>query len=245
MSDIKKASQLSVVIPAYNEGHRILATVEELSRFCEREFQQFEIIVVDDGSSDNTASALRDFRGVKLLENEGNRGKGYSVRRGMLEAKLDAVLFTDADLSTPVTETLPLLEALRGGADVAIASRAHSADKEVSRSLRRKLMASVFRLLVKVIVLRGFHDTQCGFKMFRNAAARKIFSLQRLDRWGFDVEVLFLARKLGLTVTQIPVAWVESTETRLKFTTPLTMIGDLLRVRWNDLLGRYRPPNEG
>jgi glycosyltransferase involved in cell wall biosynthesis len=243
MSDLT-SKQLSVVIPAYNEGHRIVETVQEISRFCNQELDAHEIIVVDDGSTDATASAAGSLPEVKLLENGGNRGKGYSVRRGILETKLDPVLFTDADLSTPIAEALPLLEALRNGADIAIASRTRSPDKKVSRSVRRRLMAWVFRLLVKTIALRGFHDTQCGFKMFRSGAAREIFGLQRLDRWGFDVEVLYLARKLGLTVREVPVAWQESSETRLKLTTPLTMIGDLLEVRWNDILGRYRFPSE-
>ena len=231
--------QLSVVIPAFNEGHRILSTIDRVAKFCERELSQWEIIVIDDGSIDDTSSVVSKVARVRLLRNERNRGKGYSVRRGMLEARLDPVLVSDADLSTPIEEALQLLAALDAGAQVAIASRIPSQTKIVRRTPGRKLMAMVFRMLVKVIVLRGFHDTQCGFKMFRLTAAQEIFPHQRLERWGFDVEVLYLARRLGFQVVEVPVTWHESTESRLKWTTPLTMLGDLFTIRWNDLLGRY------
>lgn len=236
---------LSIVVPAYNEKHRIRATVERISDFCRKaadgsEIGSWEIIVVDDGSTDGSPEILSELNGIRFLRNEGNRGKGYSVRRGMLEAALDPVLFTDADLSTPIDEARNLLAAIEGGADVAIASRIRGSGKHVKRTPHRRLMALVFRLAVKAIALRGHADTQCGFKMFRREAAQRIFSLQRIERWGFDVEVLYLARKLRLRVAEVPVAWHESTESRLKLTTPLEMLGDLIRVRWNDLRGLYR-----
>ena len=233
------------MIPAYNESTRIAQTLQTVTSFCAREFSRWEVVVVDDGSQDATHEEVSEFRQVTLLRNEGNRGKGYSVRRGMLAASLDPVLFTDADLSTPIAEALQLHRGIQEAADVAIAVRAPASGKEVRRTPLRKLMAAVFRTLVKVIVLRGFHDTQCGFKMFRASAARAIFSRQRLDRWGFDVEVLFLARKLGLTIKEVPVAWNESAQTSLKLITPFTMTLDLLKIRWNQVTGRYGDVHRG
>lgn len=246
--------ELAVVVPAYNEARKILGTIETIRAHLERTFERCEIIVVDDGSEDATASLVAgavarreaDSGGspggtaLRLLRNERNRGKGYSVRRGILEANLDPVLFTDADLSTPIEEADRLYAAIRGGADIAIASRRPAPGREVRRTLHRRALAAGFRLLVKAIALRGFYDTQCGFKMFRREAARAVFSRQRIERWGFDVEVLFIARRMGLAIAEVPVSWKESPETRLKLTTPLAMLLDLLAIRRHALLGRYR-----
>jgi glycosyltransferase involved in cell wall biosynthesis len=232
--------QISVVVPAYNEAHRIRATIEKIIEFCTRELSQWEVIVVDDGSSGDTEGALRGLKGVRCLRNERNRGKGYSVRRGMLEARFDPVLFTDADLSTPIEDALALHRAIENGADVAIGSRLPDPSKQVRRTALRKLMAVVFRLLVKVIAIRGFHDTQCGFKMFRRAAARDLFAAQKLERWGFDVEILYLARRKKLKIVEVPVSYRESPESRLSFLTPLAMVRDLLQIRLHAIRGRYR-----
>lgn len=231
--------KLSIIIPAYNEAAHLRATLERVIIFLERELSEWEIIVVDDGSSDDTPSVVNGVSSVKYLSNERNSGKGYSVRRGILEARYDLQLFTDADLSTPITEALQLMKAIESGADVAIASRKPGSGKRVVRTPLRKLRSVVFRFLVKAIALRGFYDTQCGFKMFRRSAAHSIFSLQALDHFGFDVEVLYIARKLGLKVTEVPVEWHEGKKSSLKVTTPLSMIADLFKIRWNDLKGRY------
>jgi dolichyl-phosphate beta-glucosyltransferase len=239
-------AKLSIVIPAFNEGHRILETLQTISAFCERSLEEWELIVVDDGSRDSTSARVGERPDVRLLRNERNLGKGFSVRRGMLAARLDPVLFTDADLSTPIDEATQLLRAIESGAGVAVASRLPRT-KEVRRTAHRRLMAAAFRWCVKLLVLRGFHDTQCGFKMFRREAVQQIFPRQRISRWGFDVEVLFLARRLGISVFEVPVSWHESTETRLRMTTPLFMLLDLLRIRWNALTGAYglgQPPPE-
>jgi glycosyltransferase involved in cell wall biosynthesis len=230
---------LSVVIPAFNEGRRILRNLEEVRRFLETSVARWEIIVVDDGSRDDTADRVAECAEVRLLRNGRNRGKGYSVRRGMLEATLATVLFTDADLSTPIEEAIQLCGAIDDGADIAIASRKASSAKRVRRTAHRRLMAAGFRLLVKAIALRGFHDTQCGFKMFRRTTVREVFGRQRLERWGFDVEILYIARKLGLRIVEVPVSWTESAETRLRATTPLSMARDLLLIRLWDLGGFY------
>jgi glycosyltransferase involved in cell wall biosynthesis len=230
---------LSVVLPAYKEGHRIRATVDVVREFCMRECTEWEVIVVDDGSNDGTSASLVGVPGVRCLRNDMNRGKGFSVRRGVLEARHDAVLFSDVDLSTPIEEALHLHEAIAAGADVAIGCRRRDAGKVLTRTPLRRLMAAVFRMLVKVIVIRGFHDTQCGFKMFRMESARSLFPLQRLERWGFDVELLYIAKRKGLKIASIPVAYRESPESRLSPWTPFTMVRDLLHIRWNALVGRY------
>ncbi|MBI4601684.1 MAG: glycosyltransferase family 2 protein [Planctomycetes bacterium] len=232
---------ISVVLPAYNEAARIRDTVSTIAAFLEQRFPEWEIIVVDDGSGDGTEAAVQDLRGVRCLRNDVNRGKGYSVRRGMLEARFDPILFSDVDLSTPIEEALALLEAIEAGADIAIGTRRPGTGKSLRRTPLRRLMAWGFRTLVKALVIRGYHDTQCGFKMLRRVAARRIFPLQRRERWGFDVELLLIARQHGLRVAQVPVSYHESSESRLRLHTPLTMLADLLKIRWSSLLGRYGP----
>ncbi len=174
---------------------------------------------------------VREFEEVRYLRNEVNRGKGETVKRGMLAAELDTVLFSDVDLSTPIEEALALLKALEEGADVAIGSRRFDGEKQVRRSWPRKLMAWGWRVLVHRLVLAGIHDTQCGFKMFRRRAARDVLALQRLEGWAFDVEVLYLARRLGYSIVEVPVEWHESGDSRLGFFSPFRMALDLLKVR--------------
>ncbi len=202
------------------------------------------MIVVDDGSSDATAARAESFAGVRCLRNGTNQGKGYSVRRGALEAKFDYVVFTDADLSAPIEEVRRLIRAADEGADLAIGSRRFDVTTTVRRTPLRRLMAAVFRLLVKVLVVRGIEDTQCGFKLFRRDAARYVFSRQRLGGWGFDVELLYIARSGGYRIVEEPVSWTESEQSRLQWHTPFTMAVDLVRIRWNACLGRYKAPKD-
>ena len=223
--------QLSIVFPSYNEAERLGETLASVSRFCRAELDRYELIVVDDGSADDTEAVVREFEEVRYLRNEVNRGKGETVKRGMLAAELDTVLFSDVDLSTPIEEALALLKALEEGADVAIGSRRFDGEKQVRRSWPRKLMAWGWRVLVHRLVLAGIHDTQCGFKMFRRRAARDVLALQRLEGWAFDVEVLYLARRLGYSIVEVPVEWHESGDSRLGFFSPFRMALDLLKVR--------------
>ncbi len=232
--------KLSVVIPAYNEAHRIGETLKRIVAFCESRLSDWEVIVVDDGSSDDTEQEVRAFERVQYIRNVENRGKGFSVRRGIMAARCDCVMFTDADLSAPITEASRLLSAIEKGADVAIASRGFDVTTTVDRTPWRRLMAFSFRLLVRLLVIRGIVDTQCGFKMFRREAARTIFPRQRLDAWGFDVELLYIARRQRYRIEEVPVSWTESSESRLKWYTPLAMVVDLLHIRLNATLGRYR-----
>jgi len=204
-----------------------------------------EVIVVNDGSRDNTAEIVLHSMAkdpiVKLLENPGNRGKGFSVRNGVLNALGRIILFTDADLSAPIEEAPRLLGALDAGADIAIGSRWLRAETQTERQpLHRQLFGRVFNLMLRVSLGLQFADTQCGFKAFKRAAAQAIFPLQRIERWGFDPEILFLARKLGFKVEEVPVLWGHSGGARIN---PLTdgarMFQEMLRVRWYSLTGAY------
>ncbi len=236
---------ISVVIPAYNEAGRIASTVEAAVEFVRGEGGG-EVIVVDDGSRDETAALVDNFRRdhpeVKLLRNERNRGKGYSVRRGMLEARGSLRLFCDADGSTPLREARKLFARLEGGeADVAIGSR-EMPDSDVARPQPRyrRVMGWVFRKLVAALVVRGFRDTQCGFKAFRAEAARDVFRRLRLDGFAFDVEAIFVARRLGYRVVEVGVRWLDSGQSRVRpVRDALRMLRDLFRIRLNALRGRY------
>lgn len=225
---------LSIVIPAYNEERRIGGTLESIARYLHRKPYRAEVIVVDDGSSDATVSVARKAPGSPaILCNEQNRGKGYSVRRGALEAAGEVVLFSDADLSTPIEEAEKLDEALRQGADVAIGSRALPAsDIQIHQPFYRERMGKTFNLLVRLFVFPGISDTQCGFKAFRREAAREVFSRQTLPGFAFDVEILYIARRLGYTVREVPVIWRNSPETKVgALRDSIRMFSDILKVR--------------
>jgi len=241
---------LSIIIPAYNEEVRLPRTLELIRAYAAMKNFRVEVLVVDDGSADGTAAAAGSAAdagaAVRLLRNPGNRGKGYSVRHGMLHAAAQVALFTDADLSAPIEETDRLLEALEAGHDVAIGSRALRRELiAVHQSWMRETAGKIFNLLVRALIGLPFRDTQCGLKLFRREAARAIFSRQRIDGFGFDVEVLYLARKLGYRIAEVPVRWshVEGTKVRM-FADSARMFADLVRIRWMDLQGKYSAPRE-
>lgn len=237
----------SIVIPAYNESVRIRPTLDELLRYLREQSWDAEILVVNDGSSDNTAEIVRQYGKlhpqVLLVENPGNRGKGYSVRNGMLHARGDVCLFTDADLSSPITEAPKLFEAIAQGADMAIGSRWLRTELQTERQpLYRQAFGRIFNLALRIILGLRFADTQCGFKAFRRDAAQRIFPLQRIERWGFDPEILYLARRAGLRVEEVPVLWAHSEGTRLHpFRDGLRMFVEVLRIRWYAMTGEYTP----
>jgi glycosyltransferase involved in cell wall biosynthesis len=235
----------SLVIPAYNESARLSGALEKVLAYISAQSCDAEVIVVNDGSSDRTAEIVRSFAEknprLRLIENPGNRGKGYSVRNGMLNARGGIVIFSDADLSAPIEEVPKLLQALAQGADIAIGSRWLRAEMQTQRQpLHRQLFGRVFNLLLRITLGLNFKDTQCGFKAFRHAAVQAIFPLQRIERWGFDPEILFLARKFRFKVAEVPVAWGHSGNTRIH---PLIdgsrMFLEMLRIRCNDLTGKY------
>ena len=235
----------SIVIPAYNEGARLGATLEKVLAYVHAQNWDAEVIVVNDGSHDNTADIVRTFAAkearLRLVENPGNRGKGYSVRNGMLQARGHIIFFSDADLSSPIEEAPKLLQALEAGADIAIGSRWLRAETQTQRQpLHRQIFGRIFNLLLRVTLGLKFKDTQCGFKAFRKPAVQVIFPLQKIERWGFDPEILFLARKFKFKVKEVPVAWGHSGGTRIH---PLIdgsrMATEMVRVRWYDLTGKY------
>ncbi len=200
-----------------------------------------EVVVVDDGSRDGTAG-VAESAGVRVLRNPGNRGKGYTVRHGMMEARGEWALFTDADLSSPIEELGKLWEAVeRSGAQGAIGSRA--LDRKlvgVHQPPFREIMGRVFNLVMRLVTWLPFHDTQCGFKLFQTEAAREIFRRQLLDGFGFDVEVLFIAKRLGFRTLEVPVRWNDVAGTKVSLVRGVAAFLDPLKVRWNGVTGKYR-----
>jgi dolichyl-phosphate beta-glucosyltransferase len=236
--------ELSIVIPSFNEELRLPVTLADISAYIRTSKRETEVIVVDDGSTDRTADVANSFRGqihrLRVVANKKNRGKGYSVRLGMLEARGSIVLFTDADLSAPIGETDKLLAALADH-DVAIGSRALNRSLiSVHQSVFREYAGIVFNLIVRAILRLPFVDTQCGFKAFRRERCRVIFQQQRIERFGFDPELLYLARHHGLSAAEIPVRWAHSPATKVSmWRDSIQMFLDVFIIRWNALTGRY------
>jgi glycosyltransferase involved in cell wall biosynthesis len=238
---------ISIIIPAYNEEKRLPAALRQVIGYLQRGNWPFaEIVVVDDGSTDGTARVAErmqaDFPALRVLRNPGNRGKGYAVRHGMLECRGEWALFTDADLSAPIEELDKLWQATgQAGAQVAVGSRA--LDRRligVHQSWFRENAGKLFNLVMRIITGLPFRDTQCGFKLFEAAAAREIFRRQLLDGFGFDVEVLFIGRHLGCREIEVPVRWNDVAGTKVSTWRGITAFLDPLRVRWNQIRGRYR-----
>ncbi len=238
---------ISIIIPAYNEEKRLPATLQQVICYLKRGNWSFaEIVVVDDGSSDGTVAvaeqALREYPAWRVLRNPGNRGKGCAVRNGMLQCRGEWALFTDADLSTPIEELEKLwVAAERQGVEVAAGSRA--LDRKligVHQSWFRENAGRLFNVVMRMITGLPFRDTQCGFKLFEAHASREIFARQALDGFGFDVEVLFIARRLGYRALEVPVKWNDVQGTKVSALRGLAAFLDPLRVRWNQIRGRYR-----
>ncbi len=234
----------SLIFPAFNESHRLTVTLEKVLAYIAQQRWRAEVIVVDDGSTDATANIVRNFAkgnpAVQLLQNPGNRGKGYSVRNGMLNAHGDILLFSDADLSSPISEATKLFAALET-ADVAIGSRWLDSDVQTQRqSVMRQGFGRVYNLLLRIILGLNYKDTQCGFKAFTRSAARLIFSAQRVERWGFDPELLYLAKMYGLRVAEVPVEWGHAPASKINpVTDGARMFAEMLSVRWNAITGKY------
>ncbi|MGH9738928.1 MAG: dolichyl-phosphate beta-glucosyltransferase [Candidatus Acidiferrales bacterium] len=239
---------ISIVIPAYNEEKRLgftLARIREYFAVRSPAFAGIEIIVVDDGSSDGTAPVAREFARnipcLRLISNTGNRGKGYSVRNGMLQARGRIALFTDADLSSPIEECERLFAAIADGNEVAIGSRAIDRSLiAVHQSRFREIAGIIFNRLVRIITGLPIEDTQCGFKAFRLPDCRVVFEQQRMEGFGFDPEILFLARRHRLRIAEVPVSWSHDAGTKVDvYRDSVLMFLDLLRVRLNSVFGRY------
>ena len=240
----------SIVIPAYNESARIPATLQSVVAAIRTNQWSAEVIVVNDGSKDSTAQLVRDFAHgapeVRLIENPGNRGKGYSVRSGMLQALGEIVMFTDADLSAPMDEADRLFAAIAAGADIAIGSRWLESGRQTHRQpLYRQFFGRCFNAVCRMVMRLPFADTQCGFKAFTRAAAHTVFQLQTIERWGFDPEILFIAIKRGFRVVEVPVSWAHDERTRMSYLKDgMQMLKELALVRWNALTGHYSKRTE-
>ncbi len=235
----------SFILPAYNESERLTTSLPKVLEYVAQRQMPAEVIVVNDGSKDDTADVVRRFAAthpmVRLVENPGNRGKGYSVRNGMLHARGDVLLFTDTDLSSPIYEADKLFAAIRSGADVAIGSRWLQRELQTERQpLLRQLYGRLFNLGLRLLLGLSFRDTQCGFKAFTRNAANIIFNRQRIERWGFDPEILFLANKFKLRTVEVPVEWAHDHRSKISpLRDGIRMGSEVLRVRWNDMKGRY------
>jgi glycosyltransferase involved in cell wall biosynthesis len=235
----------SIVIPAFNESARIPATLKSVIACIREKGWDAEVIVVNDGSTDSTAQLVLDIAReapeLRLLENPGNRGKGYAVRNGILHALGDIVMFTDSDLSAPIVEAERLFAAIAGGADIAIGSRWLANSRQTHRQpLYRQFFGRCFNAVCRMVMRLPFADTQCGFKAFTRAAAQTVFQLQTIERWGFDPEILFIALKRGFRIQEVPVSWAHDERSRMSYLRDgLQMLKELVIVRWNALTGHY------
>jgi glycosyltransferase involved in cell wall biosynthesis len=242
------AIQYSIVLPAFNEGVRIGPSLRKALAFVREQGWSAEIIVVDDGSRDDTAEVVRGFMAnapeVRLLQNPGNHGKGYSVRNGMLNSRGEILLFSDADFSSPVQEALKLIAAIREGADVALGSRWLQAETQtVRQSLLRQFVGRAYNILLRVALGLPFKDTQCGFKAFTRQAAEIIFTRQQIEGWGFDPELLFIARKFKLKIAEVPVEWANDDRSKVNpIRDGIKMFVELLKIRMHGISSHYDHP---
>jgi glycosyltransferase involved in cell wall biosynthesis len=237
--------KLSIVIPAYNECARIEATLQRVMDCVEEQRWDAEVLVVDDGSRDRTAAIVEQWMSryprLHLVKNDGNRGKGYSVRNGLLQAAGDIVMFTDADLSAPMEEANRLIAAIEAGAEVAIGSRWLERNRQtIHQPLYRQFFGRCFNWITRTVMGLPFKDTQCGFKAFQRPVAQVIFRLQTIERWGFDPELLFIARKLKYRIEEVPVTWGHDERSRMSYLKDgMKMLEEMAVIRYNSLAGKY------
>jgi len=234
--------EISVIIPCLNEAKVIAKTLKEVQNFLQNNFSQFEIIVVDDGSKDKTLEIARKFTGVKILRNLTNRGKGYTVAKGVRESKGKLILFMDADNSTAITELVKLQPFIKEYS-IVIGSRA--LPESVIKQEQSKIKVWLGRsgnILIRLLLTPGIQDTQCGFKLFDHSV-KKIFEKLTISRWGFDMELLFLARKNGLKVKEVPIIWQNNTDSRVTSWTYFQVLGQVFKIRINYLLKKYDHKN--
>lgn len=238
----------SIVIPAYNESSRIAASLDKVLAYIAEQHWDAEVIVVNDGSSDNTADIVRAYaekhKIVRLLENPGNRGKGFSVRHGMISARGEILLFSDADLSSPIYEAEKLFSEIHKGADVAFGSRwLDSATQTERQSVLRQVAGRAYNILLRIILGLNYRDTQCGLKAFSRSAAEKVFTRQSIEGWGFDPELLFIARKFKLRMVEVPVEWAHDDRSKINPIVDGFKMGmEMLKIRWNGVTGKYDQP---
>ena len=235
----------SIVIPAYNEEIRIEATLDRVLEYVYAQKWDAEILVVNDGSRDATRDIILRYAAahpmLRLVDNPGNHGKGFSVRNGVLHSKGELIVFTDADMASPIEDSEKLLAALERGADVAIGSRWLDSSLQTRKQpFYRRVLGRIFNLALRVILGMNYRDTQCGFKAFRRTAAQVIFPLQIIERWGFDPEIVFLALRLGFRVDEVAVKWAHQENTKINpIQDGFRMFTELLKIRGYALTGRY------
>ena len=242
---MEKEVFLSVVIPAYNEEHRLGTTLEALDVYLKNQPFTYEVVVVSDGSHDRTGEMVKDrartMQGLVLIDNKDNHGKGYVVRQGMLAARGKFRLFMDSDHSVSIKYIETFLPYFSRGYDVVIASiELPGAKIEEHAAWYRRILGHYAKLLIRLLAIWEIHDTQRGFKIFSARAAYEVFSLQTLTRWGFDIEVLVIAKKLGYRIKELPVIWKNSGESKVGLSAYVTTLRDLCIVRKNMLVGKYR-----
>ncbi len=237
---------LSVVIPAFNEELRLPLYLEKVMSYLDERAFTSEVIIVDDGSRDKTAAIVEQYSSkdpwVRLVRLAKNTGKGGAVKTGMLAATGRLRLFSDADGATPIAEVERLKRAIESGAEVAVGSRALKDDTlKVRTRLHRKLIGTVFNCIVRTLTVKGINDTQCGFKLFTARAANAVFPMQRIEDFGFDVELLYICRKKGLRIAEVPVNWTDIPGTKVKLVRDsLRMLRDVMKIRFCDWRGGYR-----
>lgn len=225
---------ISIIIPAYNEELRIKSTLDKILYYTNaNNSYNYEIIVVDDGSKDKTIDLVGQYKNVVLVRQSINQGKGAAVRRGMLEAKGDLLLFSDADLSTPIEELSKLIEKIDAGNDIAIGSRALNNDLiREHQPFYREIMGKTFNKIVQFLVIKGIFDTQCGFKLFTKDVGKKVFGLSKIDGFSFDVEVLFLASKFNYKIAEVPVLWFNDDRSKVNpITDSIKMLKEIFKIK--------------
>ena len=231
--------EFSIVIPTFNEEKRIENTVRQIYKYFTKKRKNFEVIVIDDGSSDGTVRLLQDLKkklkNLKILKQGKNYGKDWAVKRGVLVAKGKYILTKDADLSTPMVETDKLLKELEVGADLAISCRIHPDGKDMrfSQPLIRRIVGKIFSKLVNVFVINGIRDTQAGTKMYKADVAKKLFRKQTIKRIAFDVEILYLAKRAGMNIAVVPVMWSTDGKSRMRFFKELMVLWDIFTIKFN------------
>jgi len=238
---------LSVIIPAYKEAKRISKTLLAIDNYLSRQDYSYEIIVVDDGSPDNTAQVVKKFanlvRNLKLIDNKENHGKGWVVRQGVLEANGQYRLFMDADNATTIDHFEKMIPLFKQGYQIVIGTRdkkdIEGAEQAVPQSFLKRQLGNAGNLLIQLVAVPGIWDTQCGFKAFTAKATKDIFGRCQINRWGFDIEVLALARKLGYKIGIVPVYWINDPDTRVNLKGYLNTFRELFKIKWNLIRGKY------
>jgi dolichyl-phosphate beta-glucosyltransferase len=235
---------ISLIIPAYNEEKRLPETLKKIMAFLQSSCAEAEILVVDDGSTDNTAQVVGEFArkypSISLISTP-HQGKGYAVKTGMLQGKGDMLLLVDADLSVPIDQIWKLLSSSDREDYIAIGSREAPGSQRLQEPLYRHALGVMYNFLIRNLLNLRIRDTQCGFKCFHNRIAKKLFSLQTLNGWGFDVEILYVAARMGYRIIEVPVTWQYNHDTRIKVARDsCAMLRDLFYIKWNAIKGRYK-----